>query len=165
MGKEYSVKEALQLAIRAEMNSRDFYRHAASLAGNERTRQVFTLLAGEEEEHLAAFCRHYEESSQGDLQTLLDSVSQITSETYTLLKKAVGRETLEQKALELALREEQYIIEQYSTYARDIVDPQVRVIFERVIRETRKHYELIEAEYAWLMGMVHDADQDIFVRE
>ncbi|MEI8354973.1 MAG: ferritin, partial [Deltaproteobacteria bacterium] len=32
-------------------------------------------------------------------------------------------------------------------------------------RETRKHSELIEAEYAHLMRMVHESDQDIYVRE
>ena len=31
--------------------------------------------------------------------------------------------------------------------------------------ETRNHYELIESEYAKLMGMVHESDMDTFVRE
>jgi hypothetical protein len=46
-----------------------------------------------------------------------------------------------------------------------MVDPLVRGIFERVIRETQKHYDLIESEYAYVMGMVHESDQDIYVRE
>ena len=45
MGKEYSVQEALALAIRAEKDSMDFYRKAASVAKNERAKKVLDLLA------------------------------------------------------------------------------------------------------------------------
>jgi hypothetical protein len=41
----------------------------------------------------------------------------------------------------------------------------VKAIFERVVKETQGHYDLIESEYARLMGMVHESDQDTFVRE
>jgi hypothetical protein len=32
-------------------------------------------------------------------------------------------------------------------------------------KSTHQHYELIESEYAHLMGMVHETDIDTFVRE
>jgi len=41
----------------------------------------------------------------------------------------------------------------------------VRSIFERVVKETQGHYDLIESEYAHIMGMVHETDQDTYVRE
>jgi len=46
-----------------------------------------------------------------------------------------------------------------------VVDPAVRAVFERVIKETQGHYDLIESEYAHIMAMVHETDQDIYVRE
>jgi rubrerythrin len=49
--------------------------------------------------------------------------------------------------------------------AKGVVDPAVRAIFERVVRETQGHYDLIESEYAHIMGMVHETDQDTYVRE
>ncbi len=70
-----------------------------------------------------------------------------------------------QKALELALGEEKACIGQYTQLAQGVVDPAVRAVFERVVKETQGHYELIESEYAHVMGMVHESDQDTFVRE
>ena len=49
--------------------------------------------------------------------------------------------------------------------AQGVVDPAVRTVFERVVKETQGHYALIESEYAHVMGMVHESDQDTFVRE
>ncbi len=72
---------------------------------------------------------------------------------------------VEQKAMELALTEEKACIGQYTQLAQGVVDPGVRAVFERVVKETQGHYALIESEYARIMGMVHESDQDIFVRE
>lgn len=165
MGKEYTVQEALKMAIKAEKESRDFYLKAALMTANARARKVFNLLAGEEEQHLASFFGLYEGGEFGDLQAYLASPPDKSSPGYAALKKAIDKETPEQKALEIALREEKAIIDRYGEFVHDIVDPLVRGIFERVIRETQKHYELIESEYSFLMGMVHESDQDIYVRE
>lgn len=165
MCKEYTVQEALKMAIKVEKDSRDFYCKASSMTANERARKVFELLAGEEEQHLAAFFGLYAGSEFGDLPSYLASPPDTSSPGYAALKKTIDRETAEQKALEIALREEKAIVDRYAAFAHDIVDPLVRGIFERVIRETRQHYELIEAEYAHLMGMVHESDQDTYVRE
>ena len=51
MGKEYTVQEALRLAIKAEKDSMDFYQKAASVTGIERAKKVFRLLADEEKSH------------------------------------------------------------------------------------------------------------------
>lgn len=165
MGKEYTVQEALRLAIRAEKESMDFYRKAASITRNARGKKVFLILADEEKEHLKSFFEHFNGDEFGDLVSFLESPPDKNSPMVAELRKAVDMQTHEQKALEIALREEKACIDRYSQFARDIVDPLVRSIFERVVRETRKHYEVIESEYAHVMGMVHDSDQDIYVRE
>ena len=85
--------------------------------------------------------------------------------TYIKLEKAIREDMVEQKALELALIEEKDCIGQYTQLAQGVVDPAVRSVFDRVVKETQGHYELIESEYAHIMGMVHESDQDIFVRE
>jgi len=79
--------------------------------------------------------------------------------------KAIDDNIAEQKALELSLIEEKECIGQYTQLAKGVVDPAVRAIFERVVRETQGHYDLIESEYAHIMGMVHETDQDTYVRE
>ena len=165
MGREYSLEEALRLAIQAEKDSMDFYRKAASVTKNERAKKVFRLLAEEEAEHLKSFFDLYKGEEFGNLQTFMASPPDKSSATMLALKKAIDKETHEQKALEIALQEEKACIEQYTQFAKDIVDPLVRGIFERVVKETRKHYDLIESEYAHVMRMVHESDQDIYVRE
>lgn len=165
MGKEYTVQEALKLAIQAEKDSMDFYRKAASVTKNERARKVFDLLANEEVGHLKSFFDHYKGGEFGDLKSFVDAPPNKKNAVYQALEKAIDEETHEQKALEIALKEEKACIEQYSIFAKDIVDPLVRGVFERVVKETQNHYDLIESEYAHVMTMVHESDQDIYVRE
>jgi rubrerythrin len=165
MGKEYTLEEALKLAIRAEKDSMDFYRRAASVTKNERAKKVFDLLANEEVGHLKSFFNHYKGGEFGDLKAYMESPPDLKNATYLALEKAIDAETHEQKALEIALKEEKACIDQYTVLAKDIVDPLVRAIFERVIKETQGHYDIIEDEYMHVMAMVNSSDQDTYVRE
>lgn len=165
MGKEYTVQEALKMAIQAEKQSLDFYRKAASATRNERARKVFDLLANEEVGHLKSFFEHYKGGEFGDIESYMSSPPDRTNPSYLALEKAIDEETHEKKALEIAMQEEKDCIGQYSQLARDIVDPLVRSIFQRVVEETEKHYAMIEDEYMHVMTMVHSTDQDIYVRE
>lgn len=165
MGKEYSVQEALKLAIKAEKDSMDFYIRAASAAKNERAKKVLELLAAEEATHVKHFFDYYKGTDFGDLQSFLASPVDTKNPTYMKLEKAINEQMGEQAAMELALVEEKECIGQYTQLAAGVVDPMVKAIFERVVKETQGHYDLIESEYARLMGMVHESDQDTFVRE
>ena len=165
MGKEYTLQEALKLAIKTEKDSMDFYRRAATVTKNERAKKVFELLANEEVGHLKSFFDHYKGAEFGDLKSYLGSPPDLKNSTYQALEKAIDAETHEQKALEIALKEEKSCIDQYSVLVKDIVDPLVRAIFERVIKETQGHYDMIEDEYMHVMAMVDSSDQDIYVRE
>ena len=165
MGKEYSVQEALKLAIQGEKDSMDFYRKAASATKNDRARKVFDLLANEEVGHLKSFFDHYKGKEFGDLDSFMRTPPDTNNPTYKALTKAIDEETHEQQALEIAMKEEKACIDHYTVLAKDIVDPLVRGIFERVIKETQGHYDLIEDEYMHVMKMVDKSDQDIYVRE
>jgi rubrerythrin len=165
MGKEYTLQEALALAIRAEKDSMDFYRKAASVATNERAKKVLELLANEEVGHLKSFFDHYKGTEFGDLKSYIESPADEKNPTYVKLMKVISGDIVEQKAMELALIEEKDCIGRYTQLAKGVVDPAVRTVFERVVKETQGHYDLIESEYAHIMGMVHETDQDTFVRE
>lgn len=165
MGKEYKLEEALKLAIQAEKDSMDFYRKASSVTRNERARKVFDLLANEEVGHLKSFFDHYKGAHFGDMKSFIDSPPNRKNATYLALEKAIDEATHEQKALEIALKEEKACIEQYSHIVKDIIDPLVRSVFEKVIKETQGHYDMIEDEYMHVMKMVDKSDQDTYVRE
>jgi rubrerythrin len=166
MGTEYTVHEALRLAIQAEKDSMDFYRRASTVTGNMRAKRVFELLANEEVGHLKAFFDLYKGGEFGnDLKKYMETPPDMRNATFHQLEKAIDENTHEQKALEIALKEEKSCIEQYSNLAQDIIDPLVRGIFMRVIKETQKHYDMIEEEYRHVMAMVHESNQNIYVRE
>ena len=99
------------------------------------------------------------------MKSYMESPPNKKSPTIQALEKAIDEETHEQKALEIALKEEKSCIEQYTLLAKDIIDPLVRAIFERVVKETENHYAMIEDEYMHIMAMVDKSDQDIYVRE
>jgi len=165
MGREYSIQEALKMAIQAEKDSMDFYRRAGAATRNERAKKVFDLLANEEVGHLKSFFDHYKGNEFGDLKTFMDSPPNKKNATYLALEKAIDENVHEQAALEIALKEEKACIEQYSQLVKDIIDPLVRGVFEKVVKETENHYALIEDEYMHVMTMVDKSDQDIYVRE
>ena len=165
MGKEYALQEALKLAIKAEKDSMDFYRKAAALVKNERAKQVLEMLANEEAGHLKAFFDHYQGGEFGDLKSYMESPPDEKNPSYVRLLNAVDENMVEKTALELAMAEEKTCIGQYTQLARDMIDPGVRAVFERVVKETQGHYDMIESEYAHIMTMVHETDQNIYVRE
>ena len=165
MGKEYNIQEALKMAIQAEKDSMDFYRRAGSVTKNERAKKVFDLLANEEVGHLKSFFEHYKGGEFGDLKSFMESPPNKKNATYQALEKAINEEVHEQAALEIALKEEKACIEQYTLIAMDIIDPLVRGVFQKVVKETENHYALIEDEYMHVMKMVDKSDQDIYVRE
>ena len=165
MGKQYTVQEALKLAINSEKESMEFYRKACSMTADERSKKVFDLLANEELGHLKAFFDHYKGTDLGDLESFVAQPVDKQTATHVALEKAFAEEVHEQKALEIALQEEKSCIDLYTVMAKDMVDPLVRRIFETVIRETQKHYDMIEDEYMRVMTMVHESDQNIYVRE
>ena len=165
MGKEYSLEEALKLAIQGEKDSMDYYRKAASVAKNERAKKVFELLANEEVGHLKAFFQHYRGKEFGDVETYMKTPPDTNNATYKALLKVVGETTMEQQALEIAMKEEKSVVDHYSVLAKDIVDPLVKGIFERVVKETQGHYDMIEDEYMHIMGMVDKTEMDTYVRE
>jgi len=165
MGKEYSLEQALKLAIQGEKDSMDFYRKAASVAKNERAKKVFDLLANEEVGHLKSFFQHFKGKEFGDVESFMKTPPDTNNPTYRALMKVLDDETMEKQALEIAMKEEKSVVEQYTLLAKDIVDPLVKAIFERVVKETQGHYDMIEDEYMHIMGMVDKTDQDIYVRE
>lgn len=165
MGKEYTLQEALKMAIQAEKDSMDFYRRASSVTKNERAKRVFDMLANEEVGHLKSFFDHYRGNDFGDMKAFLESPPDKKNATYQALEKAISEDTHEKLALEIAMKEEKACVDQYTIFAKDVIDPLVRGVFERVIKETQNHYAMIDDEYMHVMAMVDRSDQDIYVRE
>ncbi|MCK4509686.1 MAG: ferritin family protein [Desulfuromonadales bacterium] len=159
------LKDAVRRAMQTEKNAMDFYLRGAEMMKNAEAKKVFALLAREESEHAEWFYNVYPGDDIADLQEFLKSGADQDSEWMTELTQLNAAGFDERKAMELAMDKEKKLAEHLRALAEKIEDPKVREIFEQNATSTDHHYQIIESEYARLMGMVHESDMDTFVRE
>ncbi len=160
-----NVQEAVRRSIQTEKNAMNFYQLGAQQMSNQDARKTFELLAREEREHAGQFYRIYTGTDIPSLDAFLDTPFDNESSWIASITRLVESDFTEQKALELAMEREKNLEETLLDTAAKIDEADVRAVFELNARETHNHYLLIESEYARLMGMVHETDMDIFVRE
>ncbi len=165
MPQEFSMQEALRLAIETEKAVMCFYEKAAKVSKNERTRKLFNLLASEERDHAGHFFKLYKGADLGDFKEYMAKETDYESVMLHHLKKEITADLTERKAMEIALKEEEDLAKNLTLTAKQIVDPSVRAVFDRMAKETQNHFAVIESEYAHFMGMVHETDIDTYVRE
>ncbi len=159
------LKDAVRRAMQTEKNAMDFYLRGAERMKNAEAKKVFTLLAREESEHAEWFYNVYPGDDIADLKEFLNSDADQDSEWMKELTQLNAAGFDERKAMELAMDKEKNLAEHLRALAEKIEDPKVREIFEQNATSTDHHYQIIESEYARLMGMVHESDIDTFVRE
>lgn len=165
MPQEFNMQEAIKMAIQTEKNVMDFYSRAAEITENDRARKVFETLAREEREHASNFFSLYGGNDLGTFDEFMAGEPNFETAILHKLEKAINEQIHERKAMEFALQEEEDLARHLEMTAEKIVDPGVRAVFQKMATETRHHHAIIESEYAHMMGMVHEADMDTFVRE
>ncbi len=165
MPQELKMQEALKQAITAKKNLMDFYLAAAEHTQHAEGKKVFQRLAVEVRENANRFFSYYKGSDLGSFPEFMGTPPNPDSAMLLELQKAVKEDTHERRAREIALAEEQDMEQNFRLLATRIIDPAVRSVFDKVVEETRAHYQIIESEYARTMGMVHESDMDTYVRE
>jgi rubrerythrin len=100
-----------------------------------------------------------------DFETYITGKSEIEKDWLSLQERALLSDLRVQKAMEMAMIKEQRLEKQLRDLAKNIKNPEVRRVFETNAKSTNHHFQLIESEYAHLMGMVHETDIDTYVRE
>lgn len=159
------LKEAVRRAMQTEKNAMDFYLRGAEMMKNAEAKKVFALLAREESEHAEWFYNVYQGDDIADLQDFLSTGADQDSEWMKELNQVNAAGFDERKAMELAMEKEKKLAEHLRALAEKIDNPEVRLVFEQNAKSTDHHYQIIESEYARLMGMVHETDMDTYVRE
>ena len=159
------VQEAIKRSLQTEKNAMLFYQYGAQQFKDAAARRTFELLSGEEREHAGHFYRIYKGNDIPSLEAFLESPPDNETSWIDSADRSCGADFNEQKAMEIALEKEKNLEEALRDMAGKITDPEVRAVYELNVRETHNHYLLIESEYARIMGMVHESDMDIFVRE
>jgi rubrerythrin len=160
-----NIQEAIRRSIQTEKNAMNFYQLGAERMKNQAARRTFELLAREEREHAAQFFKIYKGTDIASLNVFLDTPPDNESSWISTISRLITADFSEQKALELAMEREKNLEEALRETAQEITDPEIKAVYELNAKETHQHYEMIESEYARLMGMVHESDIDTFVRE
>jgi rubrerythrin len=160
-----NIQEAIKRSIQTEKNAMNFYQLGAQKMNNPDARRTFELLAKEEREHASQFYKIYQGTDIPSLDAFLDSAPDNESSWISTISRLISSDFSEQKALELAMEREKNLEKSLLEAAAKIDAPEVKAVYELNAKETQHHYQLIESEYARLMGMVHETDIDTFVRE
>lgn len=160
-----NIQEAIKRSIQTEKNAMNFYQLGAAKMSNPEARRTFDLLAKEEREHAAHFYKIYQGADIPSLDAFLDAAPDNESSWVSTIARLITGDFTEQKALELAMEREKNLEDALLETASKIEDQAIKAVYELNAKETHHHYQLIESEYARLMGMVHETDIDTFVRE
>jgi len=165
MFENIDVQGAVKKALLTEKNAMNFYDLGARQMGNPEAKRVFQLLAREERGHAQQFYGIYQGGDIPSFDAFMDAPADYESTWLSALAKVIDADFNEQMAMELAMEKELNLEKTLRETAAQIPDLEVQAIFELNAKETHNHYELIESEYAKIMGMVHESDMDTFVRE
>lgn len=160
-----NVQDAVKRSIQTEKNAMNFYQLGAKQMKDGAARRTFEILAKEEREHAAHFYKIYTGTDIPSLDEFMDALADNESSWIITITRSIAEDFTEKKALELAMEKEKNLEEALRATAAKIDDPEIRAVYEANATETLHHYEMIESEYARLMGMVHESDMDTYVRE
>lgn len=160
-----NVQEAVKRSMQTEKNAMNFYQFGARKMKNSEAVRIFEVLAKEEREHAGQFYKIYKGTDIPSLDAFLDSPPDNESSWLSTINKMISEDFSERKAMEVALEREKHLEQALLEMAAEIDDLETKAVFELNAKETRQHYEMIESEYARLMGMVHESDMNTYVRE
>jgi rubrerythrin len=158
------TKIAILNAIKIEKASYDLYRLAANSAIQSETVELFNNLASEEFEHMVGFIDLYP-GDKSEITSLINGISIRSKLNLSDLQTIRNCSDYRKQVLSIAMKEEQFCIDLYTTCISLIHIPEVNNVFKKALEETKQHFDTIEAEYACSMGMVNDSDINTYVRE
>lgn len=149
--KNFSVAEAIRMAIDLEKNGRKFYTEAVDKAETESGKKIFKMLAHEEVLHLVTFQKMLDQmGTESNWRELIKDYPKarqvpVFGEKAPASKVAKAR-TDEIAALRIAMKNEKEAIDFFDKIAHLATDETTQKVFEFVKEQEVYHYDLIQAE-------------------
>lgn len=139
------IEEALALAIKREIEARDFYMQQAALMGNPKFKELYEYLAGEEVKHLG-YLEEYRDKKELPAFDKEVASGQSFSPEFDPARTKMGEITLGDAGILLAaMRHERKSEDYYSELAKRAEDEGLRNFFQMLSGYERGHYELIDS--------------------
>ena len=165
MGKDSSAAQALKQALALEQNGRKFYLGAAERTVDQKGKQMFKTLAGDEVIHAEIVQRQLDALAQGEGWALPAGVGEVDADLESPLfpagklelGKAILPDASDLDALLFALKIENDSFNLYSTQAKEVKDANARGLYEYLADAERTHFNLLMLNYESLSAGGHFA--------
>ena len=151
-----TLEEAIKTALKYEKRIRDLYQEAADSADDPAGKQVFSLLAGEEQNHvdyLETRLERWEETGHLQLDSLEQALPSADAirENMGMLQTRMDREDRkdEKQMLSKALNVEVETSDFYKRMVDELSD-EGRELFARFLQIENEHIQIVQAELDYL---------------
>ncbi len=134
--------QVFDVAIRMEVEGAAFYRNLAKRATSEGFKEVFTMLAEDEERHKETFEAMKAEANVPP--SAADASIRAAKIFTTFVKEDFMKHQSELKLYEEALEIEMKSIEYYTAQLEASSDVAQKRILTKIIEEERRHYDLLD---------------------
>ena len=144
MGNIFAGSEIVELGVQIEKNGRDFYKALAARSKNQKAKDVFKYLAGEEEKHIVIFqnilesVRIYEpkEAYPGEYFAYMNALAS----DHVFTQKDKGKEIArniksDTEAIDMGIGFEKDSIIFYEGMKRAVPDKDIKMLDELIIQE------------------------------
>lgn len=140
------LKDAVRQAIMTEKEAMDFYRYASERVYDPQARLTFRLLSREEYQHARTFYEAYPGNDLPPFDTLMDGPPNIESPWWQALEQARLADFNEQKALALAIEQEEQLEQSLLKIAERIEDTKIRQVYLANAEMTHRHLEAVSED-------------------
>jgi rubrerythrin len=142
---------AIEIAIKMETDSINFYKEAAEKTKNPVAKKMFLTITEDEKRHLEMLSNIFKEinitikevSPLENIQTVFESMKDA-------MMKRVEATTDELDAFKIAMRMEKEGVEFYKKAGAGAQTEKERSLFERLVKEEQQHYDIFANTYFFL---------------
>jgi rubrerythrin len=151
--KDASMCDVLGRALDLEVEGREFYLKCSQSTKSSDGKDMFMFLANEEKIHYDRIAQLYERE---DYKGYCDYVQSKGLESGVFSKRVKGG-TLDDKsdalsALNVGIKAEENSIELYSALANEAISEEMKLFFERLVSEERRHRNILANEVEFVTG-------------
>ncbi len=147
------LKEALQTAIKGEIEGRELYKTAAEKTEDKKAKEVFTLLADEEQSHLNSLvqmAKDYDEGKDISMPSLPSPASFEDAESPIFTKEFKGKVAdFDMTALSIGIKLELESEKFYRETGEEASQTEVKNFFSRLADWEKGHYEYLQKQVSF----------------
>ena len=151
-----TLKDFLDLAIQQEINAQKLYRHGASVAKDEQSKQFLNRLEKEEIEHEKALF-NIRETEMFELSAPIDdeSIFEAARTSHGADVEMNDNLTIEQ-VWEVALKREYLAQQRYLRAAKAVKDEELVTLLNNLAKDEEQHHKVVDKQFKMHTGSIRE---------